>query len=117
MTPDEQLNELVNQRPELRSAVEASRHFWPRVFTRLAAIASQVLFGEGDAELGTERLNNWRNIAITLKIPFPRSTSVIAFHEKAGRSQVGSSVFSLNTFFLQPSGHCRHASIRTLCER
>jgi len=43
--------------------------------------------------------------------------SVIAFHEKAGRSQVGSSVFSLNTFFLQPSGHCRHASIRTLCER
>jgi lipopolysaccharide export LptBFGC system permease protein LptF len=43
MTPDEQLNELVNQRPELRSAVEASRHFWPRVFTRLAAIASVVI--------------------------------------------------------------------------
>ena len=43
MTPDEQLNELVNQRPELRSAVEASRHFWRRVFTRLAAIASVVM--------------------------------------------------------------------------
>jgi lipopolysaccharide export LptBFGC system permease protein LptF len=43
MTPDEQLNELVNRRPELRSAVEASRRFWPRVFTRLAAIASVVV--------------------------------------------------------------------------
>lgn len=43
MTPDEQLNELVNQRPEIRSAVEASRHFWPRVFTRLAAITSLVI--------------------------------------------------------------------------
>jgi hypothetical protein len=43
MTPDEQLNELVNQRPELRAAVEASRHFWPRVFTRLAAIGGVVI--------------------------------------------------------------------------
>jgi hypothetical protein len=43
--------------------------------------------------------------------------SVMAFHEKAGRSQVGSFVFSLNKFFLPPSGRCRHASIRTLEER
>jgi fatty acid desaturase len=41
MTPHEQLN--VSERPELRAAVEASRHFWPRVFTRLAAIASVVM--------------------------------------------------------------------------
>ena len=43
MTPDEQLNELVSQRPELRSAIEASRHFWQRVFIGLAAIASVVI--------------------------------------------------------------------------
>src|SRR5271155_4335144 len=44
--------------------------------------------------------------------------SVIAFHEKAGRSQVDSSLASLNkALFLPPSGHCRHASIRTLDER
>ena len=43
---------------------------------------------------------------------------VIAFHEKAGRSQVDSFVFSLDKVFLfLPSGHCRHASIRTLEER
>jgi hypothetical protein len=42
----------------------------------------------------------------------------MAFHEKAGRSQVGSFVFSLDKVFLfPPSGHCRHASIRTLEER
>ena len=46
------------------------------------------------------------------------SMSVMAFHEKAGRSQVGSFVFSLDKVFLfPPSGHCRHASIRTLEER
>jgi hypothetical protein len=44
--------------------------------------------------------------------------SVNAFHEKAGRSQVVFLVFSLNKVFLfPPSGHCRHASIRTLEER
>jgi hypothetical protein len=43
MTPDEQLNELVSRRPELQSAVEAALRFWPRVFTRLAAIATVVL--------------------------------------------------------------------------
>src|SRR6266700_4503626 len=43
MTPDEQLNELVSQRPELRPAIEASRHFWQRVFIGLAAIASVVI--------------------------------------------------------------------------
>jgi hypothetical protein len=42
----------------------------------------------------------------------------MAFHEKAGGSQVGSFVFSLDKVFLfPPSGHCRHASIRTLEER
>jgi hypothetical protein len=44
--------------------------------------------------------------------------SVIAFHEKAGRSQVDSSLASLNkVLFSLPSDHCRHASIRTLEER
>jgi hypothetical protein len=41
----------------------------------------------------------------------------MAFHEKAGRSQVGSVVFRWTRFFLPPSGHCRHASIRTVEER
>jgi len=42
----------------------------------------------------------------------------MAFHEKAGRSQVDSFVFSLDNVFLSPpSSHCRHASIRTLEER
>jgi len=45
------------------------------------------------------------------KSPFTRNAlgtgilSVTAFHEKAGRSQVGSFVFSLNKGFLPPSGH------------
>jgi hypothetical protein len=44
--------------------------------------------------------------------------SVMAFHEKAGRSQVGSFVFSLDKVFLfPPSRHCRPASIHTLEER
>ncbi len=44
--------------------------------------------------------------------------SVIAFHEKAGRSQVDFVVSSGGQgFVLLPSGHCRHASIRTLEER
>jgi hypothetical protein len=43
--------------------------------------------------------------------------SAIAFHEKAGRSQVGSFCFLWTRFFLPPSSHCRHASIRTLEER
>ena len=47
---------------------------------------------------------------------------VIAFREKAGRSQ-GNSGFIVFLFsisqrsFLPPSSHCRHASIRTLEER
>src|SRR5580692_859999 len=41
----------------------------------------------------------------------------MAFHEKAGRSQVGSVVFRWTRFFLPPSSHCRHASIRALEER
>ena len=43
--------------------------------------------------------------------------SEIAFHEKAGRSQVDSVVFLLDTFFSRRVSHCRHASIRTLEER
>ena len=42
---------------------------------------------------------------------------VIAFHEKAGRSQVDSFLFFIRRAFILPSGHCRHASIRTLEER
>jgi hypothetical protein len=50
--------------------------------------------------------------------PVSGSKRVMAFHEKAGRSQVGSFVFLLDKVFLfPPSGHCRHASIRTLEER
>jgi len=41
----------------------------------------------------------------------------MAFHEKAGRSQVGSVFVLLDKVFLPPSSHCRHASIRTLEER
>src|SRR5258705_7550097 len=39
--------------------------------------------------------------------------SVNAFHEKAGRSQVGGS-YLLGKIFSLPSRHCRHPSIRTL---
>ena len=47
-----------------------------------------------------------------------RVLSANAFHEKAGRSQVDSlSFFRWTRFVLPPSGHCRHASIRTLEER
>ena len=41
----------------------------------------------------------------------------MAFHEKAGRSQVDSVLALWNMVFLPPSGHSRHASIRTLEER
>ena len=41
-----------------------------------------------------------------------------AFHEKAGRSQVGSSLAPIpRQGFSSPSRHCRHPSIRTLNER
>ena len=55
-------------------------------------------------------------LAIALKMPEPRDLSVIAFHEKAGRSQVDCSCLFI-TSFPQPSRHCRHPSIRTLDER
>jgi hypothetical protein len=42
---------------------------------------------------------------------------VKAFHEKAGRSQVGSFAFLLDKVLSLPSRHCRHPSIRTLSER
>ena len=41
----------------------------------------------------------------------------MAFHEKAGRSQVNSFGFLFDKVFSGPSSHCRHASIRTLEER
>src|SRR3979409_777073 len=47
-----------------------------------------------------------------------RNLSVMAFHEKAGRSQVDSCRASWNNdFFSRRVSHCRHASIRTLEER
>src|ERR1039458_2375118 len=55
-----------------------------------------------------QHLVNWRNIAISLTTGV---LSKIAFHEKAGRSQVGSFVFSLDTVFslaespLSPPSH------------
>ena len=52
-----------------------------------------------------------------LKIPDTGVLSTIAFHEKAGQSQVSSWLFLLGKLFLPPSSHCRHASIRTLEER
>src|SRR3954466_15368460 len=46
------------------------------------------------------------------------SMSVIAFHEKAGRSQESFFLVLLDKVFLSSRvSHCRHASIRTLCER
>jgi hypothetical protein len=41
----------------------------------------------------------------------------MAFHEKAGRSQVDSGFILLDKFFPFARRHCRHASIRTLEER
>ncbi len=68
--------------------------------------------------------NSCRNIAISLIDPLvmfhvrPKGVvGVIAFHEKAGRSQVGSVFFVGQDFSSRRVGHCRHASIRTLEER
>ena len=41
-----------------------------------------------------------REVAIALIDPAPGILSAMAFHEKAGRSQVGSFVFSLDKVFL-----------------
>ena len=46
--------------------------------------------------------------------PLKPVLSVIAFHEKAGRSQVDSVVLVLDKVFSPPSYYCRHPSIRTL---
>jgi hypothetical protein len=45
----------------------------------------------------------------------PHRKSEIAFHEKAGRSRVGSCLFSLDRFVSRRVA-CRHPSIRTLDE-
>src|ERR1035438_9189402 len=45
------------------------------------------------------RLLNWRNIAITLMWSCPGHLSVMAFHEKAGRSQVVFLFFRWTWFF------------------
>jgi hypothetical protein len=52
MTRDEQLNELVSQRPELRPVVETSRRFWPRVFIGFASIAGVVFVAIMSSVLG-----------------------------------------------------------------
>ncbi|MBZ5617014.1 MAG: hypothetical protein LAO23_23705, partial [Acidobacteriia bacterium] len=52
----------------------------------------------------------WRNIAISLIDPATGVLSEIAFHEKAGRSQAGSFVFSLDKVFLSR----RVATVATL---
>ncbi|MGA8867569.1 MAG: hypothetical protein WB510_11405, partial [Candidatus Sulfotelmatobacter sp.] len=61
------------------------------------------------------KLSNWRNISITLidRIlpPVPGSMSVMAFHEKAGRSQVDSCLASLDKVFCPaewPLSPCFH---------
>jgi hypothetical protein len=46
-----------------------------------------------------------------------RNLSVMAFHEKAGRSQVDCDFISFSRCFLSAVRRCRHASIRTLEER
>ena len=52
---------------------------------------------------------------ITLKMTGAGILSVMAFHEKAGRSQVDSFCFLLVTLFLPSHSRlCRHPSIRTL---
>jgi hypothetical protein len=43
--------------------------------------------------------------------------SVMAFHEKAGRSQGDSGFMLFDPLFFSPVRRCRHASIRTLEER
>ena len=63
-------------------------------------------------ELAVSQKDCWRKIVIALTTGV---LSVTAFHEKAGRSQVGFFVFSFSKVFsFQPSRHCRHPSIRTL---
>jgi len=47
-------------------------------------------------ELSVRRPDGWRKIAIALTDRGTGVLSVIAFHEKAGRSQVDSSLASLN---------------------
>ena len=56
-------------------------------------------------------------IAISLIDSCRGILSVMAFHEKAGRSQLDSCVFLLDTCFSCRVATCRHASIRTLEER
>ena len=64
--------------------------------------------------VGKPEVNNPSQLVKNLHITQNGSMSEIAFHEKAGWSQVDSFFASWNIVFLPPSGHCRHASIRTL---
>ena len=60
-------------------------------------------------------ISHWRKISITLKTLGGGILSVMAFHEKAGRSQVGSFVFSLDKFFSPaewPLSPCFHSHSR-----
>ena len=49
------------------------------------------------------REGSWREIAIALTVPQPGILSVMAFHEKAGRSQVDSCLAWLNKFLFLPA--------------
>ena len=49
----------------------------------------------------SEFVVSWRNIPITVKTPVAGSMSEIPFHEKAGRSQLGSLVLWLDKGFLR----------------
>jgi hypothetical protein len=66
-------------------------------------------------DLAATAETNWRKISITLKTLGGGILSVMAFHEKAGRSQVGSFVFSLDKFFSPaewPLSPCFHSHSR-----
>lgn len=73
------------------------------------------MVGVEKAGLACQKGSGWCEMAMFLSPP--KTMSEIAFHEKAGRSQVDSFLFFIRRAFILPSGHCRHASIRTLEER
>jgi hypothetical protein len=71
-------------------------------------------FTKFDAGIPVARLQTKGQLAIDPHYAQNPSMSEMAFHEKAGQSQVDSFVFSLDKVFLPPSRHCRHPSIRPL---
>jgi len=108
------------ERIMLRSVLsdEEPVHFagggYSQVGERISPSAQKARAGPTTLDTGTTDPIAWPRISS----PTTGILSAMAFHEKAGRSQVGSSVFSFGKFSLfPPSSHCRHASIRTLEER